>query len=231
MLKEGALLLWQSKRHSKIQNSLLKRPFWRHNIIVTFLMVLFISLFTISSLALSASSFEVSQMFGLFKRHSVEMSPEVRGRISDGGNPVVGIRVARSLVYEGYEKGKEQLEHVITDESGAFYFEPMVIKSRMPGDIFGQNIPVKQVIYIERGEHLYRLWNTSKVWEPIKPLSDLLIQLNCDLQDKQVQHLIDTSSYGGRVQQSVSSICHWQGDLISTYYDNELISSYDEINQ
>jgi len=169
-------------------------------------------------------------MFGLFKRHSVEMSPEVRGRITDAGNPVVGIRVARSLVYEGYEKGKEQLEHTFTDESGSFYFESMVIKSRMPGDVFGQNIPVKQVIYVERGDQLYRLWNTSKAWETMKPLSDLLLQLSGELQNKEVQHLIDNSNFGGRARQSVSSICHWQGRLISTYYDNELISSYDEIN-
>lgn len=158
------------------------------------------------------------------------MSPEVRGRITDGGKPVIGMQVARSLVYEGYKNGEEQLEHTMTDDNGEFSFQAMIIKSRKPGDIFGQNMPVKQVIYVERGEQLFRLWNTSKVWAPIKPLSDLLLQLNADLQDKQVQHLIDTSSYGGRAQQSVSSICHWQGELISTYYDNELISSYDEIN-
>ncbi len=169
-------------------------------------------------------------MFGLFKRYTVEMSPEVRGRITDGGKPVIGMQVARSLVYEGYKNGEEQLEHTMTDDNGEFSFQAMIIKSRKPGDIFGQNIPVKQVIYVERGEQLSRLWNTSKVWAAIKPLSDLLLQLNADLQDKQVQHLIDTSNYGGRAQQSVSSICHWQGEVISTYYDNELISSYDEIN-
>jgi len=163
-------------------------------------------------------------MFVYFKRHTVEMSPEVRGRITDEGKPVVGIQVARSLSYEGYQDGKEQLQHTLTDESGSFSFEPMIIKSRQPGDIFGQNLQVQQIIYIERGENLYRLWNTSKLWEPIKPLSDLLVQLTGDLQNKEVQHLIDTSNHGGRARQSVSSICYWQSELISTYYDNELIT-------
>jgi len=230
MLKEGALLLWQSKRHSKIQTSSLKQPFWRRNIIVTFLMVLFISLFTISSLALSASSFEVSQMFGLFKRHSVEMSPEVRGRITDGGKPVVGIRVARSLIYSGYKDGKEQLDYAVTDESGYFSFEPMIIKSRKPGDIFGQNMPVMQAIYVERGDKLYKLWNANKIWHSIKPLSDLLLQLDADLQNKKVQHQVNTSDFGGVPAQVIISICHWQGKLIETYYNNKLISSYEEIN-
>jgi len=170
-------------------------------------------------------------MFGLFKRHNVEMSPEVRGRITDGGKPVVGIRVARSLVYEGYDKGKEQLEHAITGESGAFYFEPMVIKSRMPGDIFGQNIPVMQAIYVERGDKLYKLWNTSKVWHPIKPLSDLLLQLNADLKNEKMHHEIDTSSDGGREQHVVMSMCYWRGKHIQTYYKNELVMSYEDIKK
>ncbi|PMG41181.1 hypothetical protein BCU91_11090 [Shewanella sp. 10N.286.52.B9] len=169
-------------------------------------------------------------MFGFFKRHTVEMSPEVRGRITDGGEPVVGMQVARSLSYEGYEKGKEQLEHTFTNENGEFTFQPMIVKSRMPGDIFGQNQLVMQIVYVERGDKLYRLWGTRKVWEPMPPMSDLLLQLNGDLQNKEVQHLIDTSSYGGMERQNVSTICYWQGELISTYYNNELITSYAEVN-
>jgi hypothetical protein len=173
---------------------------------------------------------ESQAMFGFFKRHTVEMSPEVRGRITDGGKPVVGMQVARSLSYEGYEKGKEQLEHTFTDESGTFSFEPMIIKSRMPGDIFGQNMLVMQIVYVERGDKLYRLWNTRKVWDPIPLMSDLLLQLNGDLQNKKVKHQLDTTKFGGVPAQVVGSICHWQGELISTYYKNELISSYEEIN-
>ncbi|UJF22651.1 DUF6795 domain-containing protein [Shewanella sp. OMA3-2] len=169
-------------------------------------------------------------MFGFFKRHTVEMSPEVRGRITDGGKPVVGMQVARSLSYEGYEKGKEQLEHTFTNENGEFTFQPMIVKSRMPGDIFGQNMRVMQIVYVERGDKLYRLWLARKTWDPIKPMSEFLLQLNGDLQNKEVQHQIDTTQFGGLPAQIVNSICHWQGELISTYYNNELISSYDEIN-
>jgi len=211
-------LLWQTKRNNQVQPAL----FSQRNIIITIILTCII--------AVLASSTEVQAMFGFFKRHTVEMSPEVRGRITDGGKPVVGIQVARSLSYEGYQDGKEQLQHTLTNENGDFSFPAITVKSRMPGDIFGQNLQVQQIIYIERGENLYRLWNTSKLWEPIKPLSDLLVQLTGDLQNKEVQHLIDTSNHGGRARQSVSSICYWQSELISTYYNNNLISSYTDIN-
>lgn len=158
------------------------------------------------------------------------MSPEVRGRITDGGKPVIGMQVARSLVYEGYKNGEEQLEHTMTDDNGEFSFQAMIIKSRKPGDIFGQNMPVMQAVYVERGDNLYSLWSVSKTWEPIKPLSDLLLKLNADIQNKEVHHEIDTQDFGGRPSQVIISICYWQGELISTYYDNELISFYDEIN-
>ena len=169
-------------------------------------------------------------MFGIFKSYQVEMSPEVRGRITDGGEPVVGIKVIRKLAYEGYQKGKEQVEYATTDANGQFSFEPLIIKSRKPGDIFGQNLQIWQVVYVKRNEKLYHLWSTHKTWNSIQPLTDLMLQLNCDLQNKRVQHEINTTDYGGIPAQVVGSICHWQGELISTYYNDELISSYDEIN-
>ncbi|WDE05282.1 carboxypeptidase regulatory-like domain-containing protein [Thalassomonas viridans] len=180
-------------------------------------------------LVLLICSQKVQAMFGILKRYEVEMSPEVRGRITDGNKPVAGMQVARSLSYEGYQKGKELLEHTLTDADGRFSFKPVVVKSRSPGGLFSQNMLVWQAVYVERDEQLYHLWSTHKIWHPVKPMSDLLIQLNCDLQNKKVQHEINTLDYGGMSSQVVSSICHWQGELISTYYNNELISSYDEI--
>ena len=168
-------------------------------------------------------------MFGFFKRHTVEMSPEVRGRITEGGKPVSGLQVARSLIYEGYQKGKEHLEHSFTNDNGEFSFQPFIIKSRMPGDLFGQNHRVKQSIYFKRDGELYTLWFARKVTTPIEPLSKLLLQLNGDIKNKEVHHEIDTEAFGGMARQVVISICHWQGELISTYYKNELISSYEEI--
>ena len=93
-------------------------------------------------------------MFGLLKRYQVEMSPEVQGRITDGGKPVAGMQVARSLIYDGYQQGKEQLEHTTTDTDGRFSFSPLIIKSRLPGDIFGQNMRIAQAVYVERDEQL-----------------------------------------------------------------------------
>tara|TARA_Y100000310_G_scaffold337451_1_gene424555 strand:- start:1944 stop:2453 length:510 start_codon:yes stop_codon:yes gene_type:complete len=169
-------------------------------------------------------------MFGRFKLHTVEMSPEVSGRITDGGKPLSGVQVARSLAYDGYKDGKEQLEHTFTNENGEFSFTKMVIKSRKPGSIFGQNMPVLQAIYIERDDKLYQLWYTSKVWEPIKPLSDLLLRLNADLQNKEIHHEVDTRSYGGMRSQVVLSICYFQDSLITSFYNNQEISTYADID-
>lgn len=216
-------VLWQT---TLSQRSFIKQPHWRRNLATR----LVISSLFICFIAVLANSPEVQAMFGFFKRHTVEMSPEIRGRITDGGKPVVGMQVARSLSYEGYEKGKEQLEHTFTNERGEFSFQPMIIKSRMPGDIFGQNMLVKQSVYVKCGDDLYSLWFTRKVWDPIQPMSDLLLQLNGDLQNQKVQHQIDTTQFGGLPAQVVGSICHWQGELIDTYYNNELIASYDEID-
>ncbi|WDD97499.1 DUF6795 domain-containing protein [Thalassomonas actiniarum] len=174
-------------------------------------------------------------MFGLFKRHEVEMSPEVRGRITNGDKPVAGIEVVRSLMYEGYKKGKEQKEYALTDTKGQFSFEKRIIKSRLPGDMFGANMPVMQSIYIEKDDpkdqddHYYFLWSTSKSWRSIPPLSELMLQLNADLQNKEVHHEINAGNYGGRQRHPVISICYWKGELISTYFNNELIASYDEV--
>ncbi|WP_281556896.1 carboxypeptidase-like regulatory domain-containing protein [Thalassomonas sp. RHCl1] len=213
------LKLLKHKKHTSLINALIhsRKCQLAIAIIACFLYVIFIQ------------PQEVRGMFNMFKRYQVEMSPEVRGRITDGGEPVAGIQVARTLLYEGYQNGKEQLEHTTTDTNGRFSFKPMVVKSRKPGGIFGQNLPVLQAVYVERDEQLFSLWSTSKSWKSIQPLADLMLQLNCDLQDKEVQHLINATNYGGLPRQSVTSICHWQGELISTYYNNELISSYDEI--
>ena len=76
-------------------------------------------------------------------------------------------------------------------KNGEFSFTKMVI-TRKPGSIFGQNMPVLQAIYVERDDKLYQLWYTSKVWEPVKPLSDLLLRLNADSQNKEIHHEVDT---------------------------------------
>lgn len=169
-------------------------------------------------------------MFDLLKSYTVEMSPEVSGRITDGGKPLSGVQVARSLSYDGYKDGKRQLEHTITNKNGEFSFTKMLIKSRKPGNIFGQNMPVMQAIYVERDDNLYQIWFTSKVWEPVKPLSDLLVELNADLQNKEIHHEVDTREVGGMRSQVVISICYFQGSQITSYYGDLQISSYEDID-
>ena len=57
-----------------------------------------------------------------------------------------------------------------------------------------------------------------------------MLQLNADLQNKEVQHDMDLSQYGGLPNQVVLSICYLQGDLIITDYNDKMVNSYSEIN-
>lgn len=218
-IREGGLLFipTNSKKHIQTQ-----RFHFLRNISTT--------PFIYFSLIFLLNSAEVQAMFGLLKSYTVEMSPEVSGRITERGKPLSGVQVARSLAYDGYKDGKEQLEHTITNENGEFSFTKMIIKSRKPGNIFGQNMPVMQAIYIERDDNLYQLWYTSKVWEPVKPLSDLLVVLNADLQNKEIHHEVDTREFGGMRSQVVISICYFQGSHITSYYNNLQIFSYADID-
>ncbi|WP_426360602.1 hypothetical protein ACPUVO_05340 [Pseudocolwellia sp. HL-MZ19] len=77
---------------------------------------------------------------------------------------------------------------------------------------------------------MFLLWGASKHWRTAPPLNDLMLQLNADLQNKEVDQMINTSGYNTRNEQLVSTICYWQNEKVSTYYNNEVIISYEEID-
>jgi len=194
---------------------------------------LFILCFTL--VAIFFYSMESQAMFGFFKKTEVQLSPPVKGRITDNGQPLSGVEVVRELFYSGYDKKNAIIDYALTNTHGEFSFDEVVIKSRSPSDIFGQNIPVSQEIYIkkeadEHGADMFLLWGASKHWRSTPPLNNLMLQLNADLQNKEVDQMVDTTGYNTRNEQLVSTICHWENDKVTTYYNNEVIRSYKEIN-
>ncbi len=191
---------------------------------------LFILCFTL--IALFIYSMESQAMFGFLKKTEVQLSPPVKGRITDNGKPLSGIEVVRELFYSGYDKENAIIDHALTNTNGEFSFNEKIVKSRSPSDVFGQNIPVSQEIYIkkEAKDDMFLLWGVSKHWRSAPPLNDLMLQLNADLQNKEVDQMVNTTGYNTRNEQLVTTICHWESENITTYYNNEVITSYDEID-
>ncbi len=171
-------------------------------------------------------------MFGFFKKTEVQLSPPVKGRITDNGKPLSGVEIVRELFYSGYDKENSLIDYALTNTNGEFSFDEKIIKSRSPNDIFGQNLPVSQEIYIkkEATDDMYLLWGASKHWRSAPPLNNLMLQLNADLLNKEVDQMVNTSGYNTRNEQLVTTICHWENENITTYYNNEVITNYDEID-
>ncbi len=157
-------------------------------------------------------------MFGFFKKTEVQLSPPVKGRITDAGKPLSGVEVVRELFYSGYDKENAIIDYALTNTNGEFSFDEKIIKSRSPNDIFGQDFLISQEVYIKKDisirkdeeDKYYWLWLTNKSWPSIPKLNDLMLQLNADLQNKEVQHDMDLSQYGGLPNQVVLSICYLQ---------------------
>lgn len=155
-------------------------------------------------------------MFWPFKRYDVEMSPRVAGRVMDGDKPVVGIEVFRVLVYQGYKKGKELRASTVTDLKGRFEFSELMVRSRYPGDIFGQNFGVYQGVYLDDGPEVTYLWSTNKPPHHIATLAKLISNLDCEIKAKEKDYEIDVLAEGGRREQPITSICVWN----NTYLKN-----------
>ncbi|MBJ7556035.1 DUF6795 domain-containing protein [Marinomonas spartinae] len=173
--------------------------------------------------------------FGL-KRYDVELSPPVKGRITDNGEPVVGAEVVRELFYAGYDKKNALFDYSTTNDNGEFEFDEKIVKSRSPGDIFGQNSMVFQDIYIEKKteklsdeDKYYWLWCTRKSWPSEDQLNKLMLHLEADLQNKEIQHEVDLSKNGGRSDQPIISLCYFKDESIKSYYKSKVVENYNEL--
>ncbi|MPW31855.1 hypothetical protein F9L16_23120 [Agarivorans sp. B2Z047] len=64
---------------------------------------------------------EVQAVFGIgIIKQGVEVSPEIKGRLTEDGVLLSGVTITRRFAYEGYKKGEEQLDYSTTDANGAF---------------------------------------------------------------------------------------------------------------
>ncbi|SBS25403.1 hypothetical protein MSP8887_00190 [Marinomonas spartinae] len=169
-------------------------------------------------------------MFGFFslKRYDVELSPPIKGRITDNGQPVVEVQVVRKLFYSGYKK-EPIFDYTQTNNNGEFKFDSKVIKSSAPGQIFSQDAPILQEVSINNNENTYCLWRISKGTKSQPILDEMMLNLNADLTNKELHHEVDLSKHGGRYNQPVISICYLKSELIKTYYEDEIIENHNEL--
>jgi len=174
---------------------------------------------------------EVQAVFGIgIIKQDVEMSPEVKGRLTENGEPLANVTITRRFAYEGYRKGEEQLDYTQTNLNGEFSFPEIIIKSRYPKDIFGQNAMVHLAVYHEKNEKKYQLWRSSSPWLPLAtPVAMMLINLNGELTNKEIHYEIDTSAFSEVRMQIVSSICYYPDHLNVAYYGDDLISSFSDL--
>ncbi|MBB1364681.1 MULTISPECIES: DUF6795 domain-containing protein [unclassified Shewanella] len=205
-----------------------------------YLLLLTVSLFLFVVVFISYAYPEGDEaVFGFLKRYEVELSAPVKGRIIKNGIPISGMEIVRELSYGGYDKGEPVIDYALTDTNGEFSFKEVKVKSNAPGNIFGQDARLRQEIYIKKDldeikdgeDKYYWLWFISKNWTSVPYLNQYLMQLNADLQNKELQYEVDLTQFGLRSSQPIASICYWEGELFSVYYGENLeeIKSFDDL--
>ncbi|WP_281557872.1 DUF6795 domain-containing protein [Thalassomonas sp. RHCl1] len=146
-------------------------------------------------------------MFGWFKKKEAYLSPEVKGVVTENGQPVANIQVSRLLIYVDEV---ERIDHVKTDDKGQFYFPEKTIMSRIAVNELAEQ-RVSQDIYIERDKQTYTLWGADQTtFKEVPEYSKKLSSLNCDLTNKLV--MFEFAHYNPNRKNMASSICRWQED-------------------
>lgn len=152
-----------------------------------------------------SSTQAVADMFSLFKKYDVHLSPEVHGQITLEGKPLSNIEILRGLTYG--DDG-ELIDKATTDEQGRFYFPEKNIRSRKPGSMFDES-RIRQIISLDYNKEKYLLWYTAPIGvKTNKALTERLKKLNCDLSNIEEEVEFDSPEYpqSGHL---VHSICRW----------------------
>ena len=144
-------------------------------------------------------------MLGMLKKHTVELCPEVSGKITKNGTPLENQLVERSLTYAD----EEYIDTCITNVDGEFSFTAKAITSRLPGNILHEPI-IRQAIYIDYEDQNYFLWHSYQdqiktILEFIPKLKSLIAEINNPEKDFRIKtQLEDDKSY------KIFSICNFK---------------------
>jgi len=133
----------------------------------------------------------------------VHLCPEVKGRVTLEGKPLVNQKIERSLTLED-----EELDHVYTDADGHFSFVAKSLKSKLPGNIFYQTV-VRIIVDMEFEGEIYNLWIGFQ--HGLKTPSEFkkhLLKLNAELSAEECKHHLVNPKKTSE-EHYVSSICRW----------------------
>lgn len=164
--------------------------------------------FAIISILLVLSAFlatteATANMFGLFKKHDVHLSPTVSGKLSNGDTPLKGIVVTRSLTYDN-----EKIDTAVTDDQGHFSFPAISTTSRSPNSPLHE-ARIRQIISTEINESTYVLWyNTSFGIKEHTAINNLLSRLQCDINNKELSFEEPSIEFPNTTHY-IHSICRW----------------------
>jgi hypothetical protein len=142
-------------------------------------------------------------MLGMLKKHTVELSPEVSGRLTNKGLPIKNKIIERSLTYAD----EEYIDSCETDSNGEFSFSVKTIKSRLPGNVLHEPI-VRQAIYIDFEDKNYLLWHAFQdgievIIEFQPKLKNLIADISTPEKDFRITSQSNNKSY------KIFSICNW----------------------
>lgn len=172
-----------------------------HKKIIPLILVILLATFIMINLTTQANA----NMFGLFKKYDVQLSPIVQGKIKLHGKPVSNQKVTRSLTYGDDD---EQIDIVTSDLNGDFSFPEKMISSKRPGSMFDEST-VRQIIVIERDNEKYLLWYSDTLGiTPAQAISDRLLSLKCDLNNSEETFEFPSIEHP-KLNHFTYSICRW----------------------
>ena len=141
-------------------------------------------------------------MFGIFKKHTVQLSPEVYGQVQYNGDALAHMTIHRDISY-----GDVYSDSVTTDEKGRFHFEEKNIESSKPGNMF-DNEGIAQAIYVIVDDKKYTLWGTliGQV-EGNDIVAAKLKDLHCDIGREEKIYDFEFKDVPGRYQ-TIYGVCN-----------------------
>jgi hypothetical protein len=149
---------------------------------------------------------KLSNHIGAYKVH---LCPEVKGQISDHGNPLANVKIERLL---SFSDGKYVEDHAFTDKNGAFSLPEVNIRSGQPAVPFAE-VFTSQAIYFTYQKIEYRLWISRLPSFKFRgEFADKLSALNADLKDEKVMFKFNNRNKEGYKFEAVS-ICRWKEDF------------------
>ncbi|WDE02752.1 carboxypeptidase regulatory-like domain-containing protein [Thalassomonas viridans] len=151
-------------------------------------------------------------MFGLLFKYTIDLCPEIRGRMTYKGKPITNLEVSRSLTYSDED---EEVDTTITDNDGFFSFPKAQMKSRLPASIFHEPV-IRQVLVLNYQDKNYLVWHfTQKQIKPHLAIVNILKQLDVELTNSEIYHDFENIEEPGKLHTAVG-ICRWENDFKDT---------------